>query len=311
MSNKNESRFSGQLEPLRYWTGWLFLFASVLTVAFLIFDVFRSSRSTTLITLVSLMSAMFAALWVWVIVGEFRHKRNLRYASAVPDWHQALHDLRDAAFLRTEGDQHSEALIEKLTESITAFGRAFNTVTGTTVNACVKQLETHTTDPSRDEDTRQHSMYDMFVTEVCRNKGSTKWRSSDPNHRDWINRNTDFTIIFKQQNNHFFSNDLSKEDPYDNSHFSSEMLKTKKYPYYSTIIWPIRKKILDPEVSKRIGASHEDEDLIGFLCIDSKRKNVFKYDFDFWMGAAYADILYPLLKPWFAERLAAKKEAEE
>jgi len=67
--------------------------------------------------------------------------------------------------------------------------------------------------------------------------------------------------------------------------------------YFSTIVWPIR-KVLEEDAGD-VTPMMEDQDIIGFFCIDSLEKNIYNREKDVEIGHAYADALYTILKPLF------------
>lgn len=64
----------------------------------------------------------------------------------------------------------------------------------------------------------------------------------------------------------------------------------KEWPYVSTIVWPIRKRLAKaPETDERLGC-------LGFLCVDTKGRRSFRERFDTWLGASYADAVYEVMQ---------------
>jgi hypothetical protein len=77
--------------------------------------------------------------------------------------------------------------------------------------------------------------------------------------------------------------------------------------YRSTIVWPIRKILRDPNTARKLGAYPFDQHILGFLCVDSALVNVFDPEqvsannLDFNLGAPFADTLYHVLQPWIGQ----------
>lgn len=103
---------------------------------------------------------------------------------------------------------------------------------------------------------------------------------------DWVNGNTDFRTIMRGAD-YFFCNDLATElaKGYQNSHWTDEVIQNRQFPYRSTIVWPVRGQVS----TETAGAAW---DIVGFLCVDTKRRGAFVRTVDVATGAAYASALY-------------------
>lgn len=215
---------------------------------------------------------------VFLIFLVLSQNRKARYAEAVSCFHGAMHHLRDASFsLDTNND--TQTVVTCLRYSVEHFSQAFTIITGVKCRACIKQIFCPSPIPEKEKETA------MKVSTLC--------RSDDTNdHKvDSVKDNADFKKLFLDENlSNFFSNDLLREDTYYNSHWSEDNTSKKEKDYYSTIVWPIHKKLIQP-----IG-DIEKHDLLGYLCIDNKRTNKFLQNPDCHFGAAYADALYYLLR---------------
>ncbi len=62
-------------------------------------------------------------------------------------------------------------------------------------------------------------------------------------------------------------------------------------------MWPIRKVLDDPSDADTVGALTGDQNILGFLCVDAAVTGAFREE-DVHLGAAIADTLYVLLKPY-------------
>jgi hypothetical protein len=127
---------------------------------------------------------------------------------------------------------------------------------------------------------------DVLTTEGQELAVQTLCRGTEPEEgdREWalprvdlVAENTDFNEIFAGAR-FFFSNDLTKVRGYRNSHFTSQM-RPHEYPYRSVMVWPIQR---------------EDE-LIGFLCVDSPDKRAFDRRLDQPIGRSVAFAMYSAL----------------
>ncbi len=130
----------------------------------------------------------------------------------------------------------------------------------------------------------QLSRGDLAVKTVSRS--ATRAGQKSHHSTDWINENTDFRQILKEDREHFFSNDLKAAlaQGYRNSHFTDEVIKDGTFPYLATIVWPVR--------GRTAGSSIDQWDLIGFLCIDSGHSGAFDEAVDVAPGIAFSHALY-------------------
>ncbi|MCG3199110.1 MAG: hypothetical protein GHCLOJNM_03619 [bacterium] len=222
----------------------------------------------------------------WVLLGVHfvRDHRRLRYGEALEDLHQAFHSLRDAWF-RVDLEDSEDSIQHFVRDSLQSLATAFSIVTGVHCRVCVKELvlDRGTSDPMRALQTR------------------TWCRSADGDARDddsrpeWITENTDFIQLVREPGRRcFFSNNLLGEPGYRNSHWESGGAGNDERNYLSAIVWPIRKK--HPGPRKHNGGFLASQDVIGYLCLDSRAVGVFDFDRDVPMGAAYADAFYIFFK---------------
>lgn len=199
--------------------------------------------------------------------------RKAKYADAVICIHGAMHFLRDAFFMLESGDSRG-AYAGALENSVKEFSKAYTIILGCNVRACIKQIFG---DENRPENERV-----MMVSDFCRSDSKINPKP------DFVTDNSDFKkLLFDENLSYFFSNNLLKEETYENSHWTDERGNPRKKEYIATIVWPIHKKRNDPTGGER----HK---LLGYLCIDTLRKSKFHEEFDTQLGLAYADALYML-----------------
>lgn len=213
--------------------------------------------------------------------------KQARLAEALPSMHDVFHQLRDAYYaLATDGAY--DTTMEKINKALASFANSFGIMTGSSCRACIKQVLCE--GRPGDQDPRS-----VQVTTFCRFPDTPE--PAKRFDKDYVSDNTDYFILFREPGqNYFYSNDLLNEKGYQNSHWTQEMVKEKRVPYKSTIVWPIRKKLVG-----------EDHDTWGFLCVDSIQTHVFLLDLNFSVGAGFADTLYILLKEM--DRRIAQEEA--
>ena len=270
---------------------YLSLFLALFTTWISVFGTKSSHCELILAIALGTYVLVIAIVAVW---REISYARKARYAEAMVKFHKCIHCLRDAfnAVKRKE-EAYSMRCIE---ETLSFFASAFSLITGVHCRSCIKILD------FMPGDSKEHNFY---VAAFARGSTTLSESAQEPKpyyEKDWVDQNSDFMVLFRTKDNKFFSNDLSKEKGYRNSHWPTdpselqEFLKNRKYDYISTIIWPIR----------NMHGSGDPPDINGFLCIDSKTRGVFcdRYDID--AGAILADALYFFLAEYRATFQNAK-----
>jgi hypothetical protein len=171
---------------------------------------------------------------------------------------------------------------ESIKNCINEFAKAFSLITGVCCNVCIKSCKY---DPDKKE---------FFTNTFCRSSEeihckNEKWEP--------IRDNTDFkSLIIKPEQPYWVSNNLLKEKVYQNSSpdwpkSSDDFEKRKRdksFPYVSTIIWPISGNV-------RNDTGTDELNLCGFLCVDSKTREIFDVRFDGEIGRHLADQLFSVL----------------
>jgi hypothetical protein len=198
-----------------------------------------------------------------------------------------MHFLRNTI---AELPQMNEAqLISNLERILGDIANVFTMVTRTHCRACIKVLVAAPNTPPEMFRDRKLLLHHLMVRTYARDPASATIQFDES--ADYVEMNTDFTQVFKNpKQRYFFSNDLKKDllaNQYKNSHIPDNYeIKSKPWPldYSSTMVWPIQKMMYsDGEPTPAV---------FGFLCVDSRSRNVFKEAYDFHLGAAIADALY-------------------
>lgn len=268
--------------------------AAICTIILAFVIWFGVKKETESIILAAFMCLALVGTWVLLIVEEFKYSRKARYAEAMAFMHGALHDLRDAWHAVSRGDS-DQAVLEILTKSIKNFASAFSLTTAVHCRACIKELRWP-------EDVDPQDPHLGVVSTLCRSQDGPPPPKEFP-PVDTVSDNSDFLVLLRQPHEQtFFSNNLLKARGYKNSHWTSEVHKRKEYPYISTVVWPIRKEIIS-----QTDRTDRYYDCLGFLCIDSKARNVFRKRFDKEVGAGYADALYMFWRCWIASKSSQKE----
>ncbi len=207
-------------------------------------------------------------------------RRNAQAAITLPAIHDAYHDLRDAWYAVASKDSE-ESQVHFLTQSLNQMATAFSVITGSPCRMCVKRLAAREDAPTEVTLSNEDAGEEFFnVSTVYRHDGRHNATKDGPTP---LFRNSDFREIWSPTSvsRCFFSNDLNATPGYLNDHRTGD---PSTYEYNAAIVWPIQKRKHDGHV-----------DLVGYLCVDTLQKNVFQYDNDFYLGAAYADSLYMVL----------------
>ncbi len=150
----------------------------------------------------------------------------------------------------------------------------------------------------------------VFIFAGIRTRDRTSWGKQNKKPKNikkhLIKENTDFNIILKREGDIFFEDNLPKFQNYHNSSIDeSSHNQTNDWPlsYVSTIVWPIRYILENTELNP----DDDDQELLGFLTIDSNSKNNFERRYDIDLGAIIADSLFPVLKIYSKLRARQKE----
>ncbi len=274
--------------------------------------------ATSLITLIGVPALMLGALttddktWVarglalWLciattifllllVVEEFRWHRKARYAEALESLHEVQECIRDAWREYTIA-KSLELVNDKLQDAVRHLAHAFSLITGVHCRACIKHLVVHPEAPPPIERA-------LAAQTLVRSEGPTD--HDDATDVDWLTDNSDFLVLFRSPNRRFFcGQDLPAmlNDGYQNSHWTQEVIQEERYEYRSALIWPIRKR--RPASIDDAESIHPYQDIFGYLCVDSLGRKIYQPRYDFSVGAAVADSLFPLLSAIHLEQTA-------
>lgn len=279
--------------PRRYWTarGFAGTAADLIGIVSVVGSagalVFTKSFPT------NLMAVVLCALALSYMVFNFRLQRRFenesRRAQSGPVIATCHRHLRNAVVaISAEKDADFAVEFFKASQSL---AKAFSIATSQPCRVAVKDVGGDGTDADRsrvrtlcrseeyDEDAREGRLPDYVVVED----------------------NTDFLKIM-EGDEVYFSNDLSGEDQYRNSHFEGQ-LRPHEYPYRSTIVWPIKGP---PQFAHERGP-----DVIGFLCVDAEEPGTFLRRLDVPTGRAVAHAMYSSLSLYRARQRDARRESGE
>ncbi len=244
------------------------------------------------LALVVWMCIITTGLIALLFVQERRSKRRFAYSISLQSLHQVLHELRDAeaAILRHNAQQPE--LLEKIGVMLQSASQVFATVTGHPFRACIKQVHYLSPDdgPASSAGENPGLLRNLRVSTMVRDSTTGPKQGDDEYH--FVDQNTDFELPFLRPYDHrwFCSNDLESLDTYKSSSWGAGKPKN----YLAAAVWPIQKS----------GVPGGDaQEVLGFFCVDTMSKDAFDPRFDFYLGAAIADALYPLLKLMFIQKM--------
>ncbi|MGY1985440.1 hypothetical protein ACI792_04375 [Blastococcus sp. SYSU DS0669] len=213
---------------------------------------------------------------------EARQRRKRRHADAAPAFADAAAQVSFA--VDAASSPETRQLYVRYTDAAVAkAAEAFGIATGKPCRATLKQVYAP---PEGSADGRAD--WDAVVRTVS---------SSEPSkfvgragHVDWVRDNTDFAELARGDVAVFFCNDLPREvgQGYVNSHWDRNLLRSGKYPYRSTIVWPVKGVFVDQPHSGF-------EPMLGFLCVDSADEGTFDEGVDVPAGRVLAHGFYSLL----------------
>jgi hypothetical protein len=233
------------------------------------------------LALVVWMCALVSALIGILFIQEKRLGRRLAYTVSLQHMHQVLHELRDAEAAILQRNAVQAEVMPHVVKVLSATAQVFSTIVGQECRACIKTVH-YPTDTGLPVSAGPN-LRELRTSTLARDERTG--RLSDDTVAVHVDQNTAFELLFLDRPDWrwFFSNDLDHPpDGYKNSSWSPG--KPKKYR--ATATWPIQ-KVSD------VGDEH---DTLGFLGVDCAVPGVFDERFDFYVGAAIADALYPLLK---------------
>lgn len=200
------------------------------------------------------------ATWANGSVAQLR--LNARAGDATEPLAVAMEQIRDAGYVAMSGYGHDYNRSFKLAlrESARSMAGLFRALSGHQVRITLKQLL---------RVGEEEGAAGLRVEDLVRD-------TANANHAgvDKVTDNTDFESIVVREKDFFFCNDLSglrAQGQYKNSHVADG----RPMPYESTIVWPIRKIHEDDEDYLGVEITDNDQDLVGFLCLDAKSPGAF------------------------------------
>lgn len=280
-----------------------------------------------------IISACLLLLVAGGVIREIQVKRDRRYATIQKENHLIFHKIRDlisyidsVLFRASTEDQLDADYLNECENSVKAaltsildnISSSFSLVSGVPCRATLKGITL------KDGD----SDVELFVYTIARDSDSetaNTWLDGERLSQwvDKIEENEDFEIIADNNNTErwFFDNFLPRRQSYKNSHdddVRKERLKPRrglikslaprvgwKLPYVATIVWPVQQQ-------NSLKLKFVAPGCIGFLAVDSDRKNSFSEKNDPYLGLSFADALFhPLNKLSILSDLIDSKTTEK
>jgi hypothetical protein len=267
------------------------LLTPVVTIAAIIFTDETSLPATILSIFVCFLVIVLFAL---LVRQERIYRREAQYAPALIPARSAFISLADASWTMVEGDSSEESFLMHLRRSLRSLAEAFSLATGASCRVSVKATATG---PMNGQ-----SLSDVEVITLCRSTDEEEPTRVEP---DRIGANTDFRKIFAENHGYFFSNDLPAElsQGYQNSHWSDQTIRERRFDYCATIVWPIGR-------TRAVDGGNARKEVIGFLCVDTLRTGAFNVTYDEPLGSAFAQALYLALKRFRNSKKGTAPEVE-
>lgn len=271
---------------------WWSSLADTLGIAAVITAPFVAQAQSTALFLVA--GAAAAALVAGVVLHR-RSRRNSRYAYAMAGLHSAVHIFRDE--MATVDEWSDKGIKTCLTHILSAFCTTFAIIIGAPCRACIKVVDVVPPEgKKREEIPLWELVHYCYARTFCRDLATHAQIGELPEERTAapVSHNTAFRFLFDDvRKRHFLGNNLPKMQGYQNTSVHKYAIAGDKrwgLPYSATMVWPIRMV-----TSKDLGAPAVftgQQDIIGYLAIDSIAINVFHEEIDFEVGALLADALY-------------------
>lgn len=273
------------------WFEWLhhgYVVAASIGILIVIFG--GSSTAKEFAYVVALL-IYFLVLLVFSLGSTYSNGKKARYAEALGSIHASQHVARDLYrhLDWCSGKNHPDNKVfehahvkNELVRVLTSLSQAFSIVSGFKCRTSIKILQS----PENSKD-----FASIHVITLARDLGSLEScrdRDSKEGKLHLLMHNTDFCSIIERAQSYFICNDVINSEHYQNSSFK---LCPDMPRYRSTVVWPIRYVYKANEIA----TANQDQDVYGFLTVDSFSEAAFNDRYDVDLGAAVADSLFPVM----------------
>jgi hypothetical protein len=267
---------------------------SIISAAVTIFVAIRSwypEASPDAKPAIQFLILISAGLMIALFATHVTYSRRARYGRIIP----SLNEIHSDLFQLVSRGGLSVAAARRATcqQAVDHLSDIFGLVTGRRCAVCVKAIVTE----DHESQFRAQTLW--------RSRNSQDRENPSQRSRHWLDKNTDFEALFAEERRYFFSNWLPGIAAYKNSSFEvygnppdgnipiiGGLIRGARWtlPYRSTIVCAIRPRPTHP--------SDEDatQDVIGYLCVDSRRSRTFSEDDDVELLQGVAELLYPIIR---------------
>lgn len=254
-----------------------------------------TANYTAMVTLciASVLALISAGISFWL------SRRNRAYAHAVAYLHQAVHHVRDSIARKDmENDKWNPAETRELLRFILdRLTICCSTVVGARCRACIKGFH----EPGELSANVKELIDNSHVRVVCRDSVTEEeWHAlrSKPSEAEPVRYNSPYRELLSDPARGSW---LAGDMPKMHAQGLFETTSREKYaviggrgwslPYRSGIVWPIR---VAGSLSSADGIDNFGHNVVGFLCVDSMKKNAFRPYVDTEIGALIADLIFIL-----------------
>ena len=187
---------------------------------------------------------------------------------------------------------------------LTSVAQGFTIARSVRCRACIKLLRKVNAGGGKIEEALESIGVITFSRDAAsklRRDNTDKIENTNNTHS--VADNTDFRLIAKLNRSYYLNGDINKAEDYENSSIKATAddhnggLYRKMLPYRSVLTVPIR--YLHDFDEERGGGKqrhkHQNQELLGFLCIDSNARHTFDARYDVQLLFSLADALYCVL----------------
>jgi len=291
--------FSFWRRMLRNAPFWISLIANVLTifvvlaVPFIFAQEIQAFAALFVLVVIVVLSLVAAFGFYW------RSLRNSAYAYAMHGLHQAVHILRNEMSSETWDERRVKTVLQKV---LSRFAESFCVIVDAPCRTCIKVIAIIPPEGKTEEDIPENERIDRsYARTFCRDEATLQEIGSLPESptENPVPNNTAFRRLFEDAGlGCWTGNDL----PHKKTYVNTSMHKygpveddSWPLPYRAAMVWPIR--VITDQARPSVTPGHftGQQDIIGYLAVDTVATNVFREYIDFHVGALLADALYIFL----------------
>lgn len=230
-------------------------------------------------TFVCVIGLIFVALSIYLQYQLYQSRqksvRARRLALAQTELVAAhMHISRAAASLADDDPSREDLRLEGV-YATQRLASAFSIIAGAPCRVTVKQLFS----PPGDD---RLAVKDLFRSHPTNPSGTGV---------DWVAENTDFEEVLAKGRKYWACDDIVDEfgKRYRNSHITQEQATSGDVPYRSVLVVRVAEPVQPPEV------------VLGFVCVDSLSRGIFRPRFDVSAAESFAHALYSVMT-WYRKR---------